>query len=65
LVGVEHTTIQPTIDYFTYSFAIIHNKDDNPIVFSTYLKDAKERLFLTTKATKKMGVPMGFKLIEG
>ncbi|KAL5153257.1 Proline dehydrogenase 2, mitochondrial [Glycine soja] len=68
LVDAEHTTVQPAIDYFTYSSAIRHNKDDNPIVFGTiqtYLKDAKERLLLATKAAEKMGVPMGFKLVRG
>ncbi|XP_061353626.1 proline dehydrogenase 2, mitochondrial-like [Gastrolobium bilobum] len=68
LVDAEHTWVQPAIDYFTYSSAIMHNKDDNPIVFGTiqtYLKDAKERLLLTTKAADKMGVPLGFKLVRG
>ncbi|KAE9619932.1 hypothetical protein Lal_00040189 [Lupinus albus] len=68
LVDAEHTTVQPAIDYFTYSSAIIHNKDENPIVFGTiqtYLKDAKERLLLTAKAAEKMRVPMGYKLVRG
>ncbi|XP_004507254.1 proline dehydrogenase 2, mitochondrial-like [Cicer arietinum] len=68
LVDAEHTSVQPAIDYFTYSSAIIHNKDDNPIVFGTiqtYLKDAKERLLLATKAADNIGIPMGFKLVRG
>ncbi|MED6185078.1 hypothetical protein PIB30_053589 [Stylosanthes scabra] len=68
LVDAEHTTVQPAIDYFTYSSAIVHNKGDNPIVFGTlqtYLKDSKERLLLALKAADKMGVPMGFKLVRG
>ncbi|TKY64986.1 Proline dehydrogenase 2 [Spatholobus suberectus] len=68
LVDAEHTSVQPAIDYFTYSFAILHNKDDNPIVFGTiqtYLKDAKERLLLAAHAADKMGIPMGFKLVRG
>ncbi|KAL1291796.1 hypothetical protein AAHE18_20G225900 [Arachis hypogaea] len=68
LVDAEHTTVQPAIDYFTYSSAIVHNKDDNPIVFGTiqtYLKDSKERLLLALKAADKMGIPMGFKLVRG
>ncbi|WVZ26668.1 hypothetical protein V8G54_005212 [Vigna mungo] len=68
LVDAEDTTVQPAIDYFTYSSAIMHNKDNKPIVFGTvqtYLKDAKERLLLTTKAAEKMGVPMGLKLVRG
>ncbi|KAE9590289.1 hypothetical protein Lal_00027993 [Lupinus albus] len=68
LVDAEHTTVQPAIDYFTYSSAIMHNKDENPIVFGTiqtYLKDSKERLLLTSKAAQKIGVPMGYKLVRG
>ncbi|KAJ7974222.1 Proline dehydrogenase [Quillaja saponaria] len=68
LVDAEYTSVQPAIDYLTYSAAILHNKDDTPIVYGTlqtYLKDAKERLLLTTKAAEKMGVPMGFKLVRG
>ncbi|KAJ1380799.1 Proline dehydrogenase domain [Sesbania bispinosa] len=68
LVDAEHTTVQPAIDYFTYSSAIKHNNAENPIVFGTiqtYLKDAKERLLLTIEAADKMGVPMGFKLVRG
>ncbi|KAK7364958.1 hypothetical protein VNO80_13708 [Phaseolus coccineus] len=68
LVDAEHTTVQPAIDYFTYAASIKHNQASNPIVFGTiqtYLKDAKDRLLLTTKAAEKMGVPMGFKLVRG
>ncbi|KAJ7971165.1 Proline dehydrogenase [Quillaja saponaria] len=68
LVDAEYTSVQPAIDYMTYSSAILHNKDDNPIVYGTlqtYLKDAKERLLLITKAAEKMGIPMGFKLVRG
>ncbi|CAL0318775.1 unnamed protein product [Lupinus luteus] len=68
LVDAEHTEVQPAIDYFTYSSAIMHNKEENPIVFGTiqtYLKDAKERLLLVTNAADKMGIPMGFKLVRG
>ncbi|KAJ1377086.1 Proline dehydrogenase domain [Sesbania bispinosa] len=68
LVDAEHIAVQPAIDYFTYSSAIMHNNGENPIVFGTiqtYLKDAKERLLLTTEAADKMGVPMGFKLVRG
>lgn len=68
VVDAEHTSVQPAIDYLTYSSAIKYNKDDNPIVYGTiqaYLKDAKERLLLVTKAASKMGLPMGFKLVRG
>ncbi|GAB4827447.1 hypothetical protein Ancab_034331 [Ancistrocladus abbreviatus] len=72
LIDAEGTFVQPAIDYLTYSSAIIYNsKDDrksNPIVFGTiqaYLKDAKERLLLASKAAEKMGVTMAVKLVRG
>ncbi|XP_027349062.1 proline dehydrogenase 2, mitochondrial-like [Abrus precatorius] len=68
LVDAEHTQVQPAIDYFTYSSAILHNKGDNPTVFGTiqtYLKDAQERLMLASEAADKMGISMGFKLVRG
>ncbi|KAA8530518.1 hypothetical protein F0562_005227 [Nyssa sinensis] len=67
-IDAEDTSIQPSIDYFTYSAAIVYNKDNNPVIFGTiqaYLKDSKERLLRTTKAAEKMGVPMGVKLVRG
>lgn len=67
-IDAEHTKVQPAIDYFTYSAAIIHNKDHNPIVYGTiqaYLKDAKDRLLLVTKEAAKMKVPLGIKLVRG
>ncbi|BFG26401.1 proline dehydrogenase 2 mitochondrial [Prunus yedoensis var. nudiflora] len=67
-VDAEYSSVQPAIDYLTYSSAIIYNKDDNPIVYGTiqaYLKDAKERLLLATKAADDMGIPMGFKVVRG
>ncbi|KAM4123904.1 hypothetical protein ACB094_01G191900 [Castanea mollissima] len=67
-IDAEHTPVQPAIDYLTYSSAIMYNRDDNIIMYGTiqaYLKDAKERLLLVTKAIEKMGVPMGFKLVRG
>ncbi|TYI74523.1 hypothetical protein E1A91_D07G205600v1 [Gossypium mustelinum] len=67
-IDAEDTSIQPAIDYFTYSSAIMYNQDGNTIVFGTiqaYLKDAKERLFVTTKTAQSLGIPMGFKLVRG
>lgn len=68
-VDAEYTSVQPAIDYLTYSAAIQYNKDkNNPIVYGTiqaYLKDAKERLLLAVQAADKMGVPIGFKLVRG
>ncbi|GMP30872.1 hypothetical protein CsSME_00005332 [Camellia sinensis var. sinensis] len=68
VIDAEDTSVQPAIDYFTYSAAIEHNRDDDPIVFGTiqaYRKDAKERLFRAANAAEKMGVPMGIKLVRG
>ncbi|XP_042494681.1 proline dehydrogenase 2, mitochondrial-like [Macadamia integrifolia] len=68
LVDAEYTSVQPAIDYFTYSAAMEFNKDENPIVFGTiqaYLKDAKERLVQAMEAAEKMGISMGFKLVRG
>ncbi|KAL3525795.1 hypothetical protein ACH5RR_014167 [Cinchona calisaya] len=68
LIDAEHTAVQPAIDYFTYSSAILYQKDDDPLIFGTiqaYLKDAKDRLVKAKKSADKMGVPMGFKLVRG
>lgn len=68
LIDAEDTAVQPAIDYFTYSSAILYNKDDDPLIFGTiqaYLKDAKDRLVKAKKAADKVGVPMGFKLVRG
>ncbi|KAF5958462.1 hypothetical protein HYC85_005687 [Camellia sinensis] len=68
VIDAEDTSVQPAIDYFTYSAAIEHNRDDDPIVFGTiqaYRKDAKERLLRAANAAEKMGVPMGIKLVRG
>ncbi|KAL6572824.1 hypothetical protein OROHE_002300 [Orobanche hederae] len=69
LIDAEDSSIQPAIDYFTYSAAIEYsNGDDDPIIFNTiqaYLKDAKERLVIAKEAADGMGVPVGFKLVRG
>lgn len=68
VIDAEDTTVQPAIDYFTYSSAIMYHKDDGPVVFGTiqtYLKDAKERLIRAEKASEKFGSPIGFKLVRG
>ncbi|KAE8672122.1 Proline dehydrogenase 1 [Hibiscus syriacus] len=67
-IDAEDTSLQPAIDYFTYSSAIMYNKDGNATVYGTiqaYLKDAKERLFTASKTADKLGVPMGFKMVRG
>lgn len=68
LIDAEDSTIQPAIDYFTYSSAIMYHKDDDPLVYGTiqtYLKDAKERLIKAKKASEDLGTPVGFKLVRG
>lgn len=68
LVDAEDTSIQPAIDYFTYSAAIKYHRDDSPLIFNTiqaYLRDAKERLVIAKRAADEVGVPMGFKLVRG
>ncbi|GAB4827446.1 Acyl-coenzyme A oxidase 2 [Ancistrocladus abbreviatus] len=71
-VDAEDTFAQPAIDYLTYFSALLYNSNRdskrNPIVFGTiqaYLKDARERLLLASKAAEKMGVPIGFTLVRG
>ena len=68
VIDAEETWIQPAIDYFTYSAAVMHTTADSPLIYGTiqaYLKDSNERLVLAKKAADKMGVPMGFKLVRG
>ncbi|KAF5779434.1 putative proline dehydrogenase [Helianthus annuus] len=68
VIDAEDTSIQPGIDYFTYSASVMYNKGQKPLIFGTiqaYLKDAGERLFETKKAADKMGLPVGFKLVRG
>ncbi|KAI3713104.1 hypothetical protein L1987_71675 [Smallanthus sonchifolius] len=68
VIDAEDTSIQPGIDYFTYSTAVMYNKGQKPLIFGTiqaYLKDAGERLVEAKKAADKMGLPVGFKLVRG
>ncbi|XP_058112361.1 proline dehydrogenase 1, mitochondrial-like [Magnolia sinica] len=68
LVDAEYTSVQPAIDYFTYSAAIRFNNDENPIVYGTiqtYLRDAKERLVKAVEAAERRGISIGFKLVRG
>ncbi|CAN0916267.1 Proline dehydrogenase 2, mitochondrial [Linum grandiflorum] len=67
-IDAEDTKLQPAIDYFTYSAAANFNTKDTPLVYNTiqaYLKDAKERLLMATKAADNIGLAMGFKLVRG
>ncbi|KAK4751844.1 hypothetical protein SAY87_020642 [Trapa incisa] len=66
-IDAEYTAVQPAIDFFTYSAAMEHNRNE-PIIYGTlqaYLKDAKERLLLKSEAARKMGILMGVKLVRG
>ncbi|KAJ9564271.1 hypothetical protein OSB04_000237 [Centaurea solstitialis] len=68
VIDAEDTSIQPGIDYFTYSAAVMYNRGEKAQVFGTiqaYLKDAGERLVATKRAADKMGLPVGFKLVRG
>ncbi|KAL4577348.1 hypothetical protein LXL04_013457 [Taraxacum kok-saghyz] len=68
VIDAEDTSIQPGIDYFTYSTAIMYNKGQKPFISGTiqaYLKDAGQRLFQTIKAADKLELPIGFKLVRG
>ncbi|XP_017232731.1 proline dehydrogenase 1, mitochondrial [Daucus carota subsp. sativus] len=68
VIDAEETLIQPAIDYFTYSAAIVHSKEDSAMIYGTfqaYLKDTKERLVCAKRAADKMGLRMGVKLVRG
>ncbi|CAA0832285.1 Proline dehydrogenase 2- mitochondrial [Striga hermonthica] len=68
VIDAEDTSIQPAIDYFTYSAAIKYRSDENPLIFNTiqaYLRDARDRMVMAKRAADSMGVPVGFKLVRG
>ncbi|KAK9105422.1 hypothetical protein Scep_022266 [Stephania cephalantha] len=68
LIDAEYTSVQPAIDYLTYSAMVRFNRDNNPIVFGTiqaYLKDARERIVMATEAAEKNGIAVGLKLVRG
>ncbi|XP_075515560.1 LOW QUALITY PROTEIN: proline dehydrogenase 2, mitochondrial-like [Primulina tabacum] len=69
LIDAEDTSIQPGIDYLSYSAATQYCKnDDGPLIFNTvqaYLRDSKERLVVAKKSADVMGVSVGFKLVRG
>ncbi|KAL6966707.1 hypothetical protein U1Q18_032497, partial [Sarracenia purpurea var. burkii] len=49
VVDAKETSVQPTINYFTYYATIADNREDNPIVYGTiqtYLKDSMERFVI-------------------
>lgn len=68
LIDAEYTSVQPAIDYFTYSAALEFNRGDAPLIFGTvqcYLQDAKERLVQALEAAESEGISYGFKLVRG
>lgn len=68
LIDAEYTSVQPAIDYLTYSAMLRFNHNDRPIVYGTiqaYLRDAKERLMLAVEAAEKERISIGFKLVRG
>ncbi|KAK8934041.1 hypothetical protein KSP39_PZI015995 [Platanthera zijinensis] len=70
LIDAEYTSVQPAIDYITYSAALQFNapKNKKPIVYGTiqsYLKDAKQRLAQAVDAAESAGISIGFKLVRG
>ncbi|KAM0949534.1 putative proline dehydrogenase [Dioscorea sansibarensis] len=68
LIDAEYTSVQPAIDYLTYSAMLRFNHNDQPIVYGTiqaYLRDAKERLMLAVEAAENERISIGFKLVRG
>ncbi|KAJ6849164.1 proline dehydrogenase 2, mitochondrial-like [Iris pallida] len=68
LIDAEYTSVQPAIDYFTYSAVSEFNRGDDPIIYGTiqaYLRDAKERLVQAADAAEGEGLSFGFKLVRG
>lgn len=68
LIDAEYTSVQPAIDYFTYTAALEFNQGDHPIVYATiqaYLKDSKERMVQAVEAAEREGFHIGLKLVRG
>eukprot|EP00249_Psilotum_nudum_P017958 c26571_g1_i3 orf=245-1777(-) len=68
LVDAEHTSVQPAIDYFTYTAALQFNRGGRPLIYGTiqaYLKDSFPRLALAMGEAAKRGVSFGVKLVRG
>lgn len=68
LVDAEYASVQPAIDYFTYSAALKYNRGDRAVVYGTmqaYLKDSKERLVKMVNAAEEQGFSIGLKLVRG
>ncbi|KAH9324366.1 hypothetical protein KI387_004544, partial [Taxus chinensis] len=68
LIDAEYTSVQPAIDYFTYSASLEYNKSAKPLVYGTiqaYLKDALPRLQLACDEATRRGIQIGLKLVRG
>eukprot|EP01018_Ginkgo_biloba_P034595 Gb_14261 [translate_table: standard] len=68
LIDAEYTSVQPAIDYFTYSASLEFNKSAKPVVYGTiqaYLKDALPRLRLASEEATRRGIQIGLKLVRG
>lgn len=68
LIDAEYTSVQPAIDYFTYSASLEFNKTAKPLVYGTiqaYLKDAIPRLQLASDEATRRGIQIGLKLVRG
>ncbi|KAH9324368.1 hypothetical protein KI387_004546, partial [Taxus chinensis] len=68
LIDAEYTSVQPAIDYFTYSASLKFNKSAKPLVYGTiqaYLKDALPRLQLVSDEATRRGIQIGLKLVRG
>uniref|UniRef100_A0A7N0TQQ4 Proline dehydrogenase n=1 Tax=Kalanchoe fedtschenkoi TaxID=63787 RepID=A0A7N0TQQ4_KALFE len=69
IIDAEDTSLQPSIDYLSYSAALASpGKDGKVVLYGTiqaYLKDARERLRLACGAAEEAGVAVGFKLVRG
>ncbi|EFJ24729.1 hypothetical protein SELMODRAFT_100996 [Selaginella moellendorffii] len=68
LVDAEYTSVQPAIDYITYTAAVKFNRGSQPLVHGTiqaYLKDSLSRLEMVVHETTKRGIPFGVKLVRG
>ncbi|RRT65092.1 hypothetical protein B296_00030949, partial [Ensete ventricosum] len=68
VIDAEYATLQPAVDYFTYSAAIQFNHGDQPMVYGTiqaYLRDSRERMANAVEAAEREGIPLGIKLVRG
>ncbi|CAD5171697.1 unnamed protein product [Musa acuminata subsp. malaccensis] len=68
VIDAEYASLQPAVDYFTYSAAIQFNHGDQPMVYGTiqaYLRDSRERMVNAVEAAERQGIPLGIKLVRG